>query len=239
MRQVAAVTPRLAPAARRGLAHLARIAGDFPTALAVAQQVGWEGRHHRILGDLWWVQGDMDQAAAAHRTAREEAEQHAVAGERATCQAQLALVACFTAPQTGDNELALAERFLVSLNLRATTITTRIAALARDAGTTDVEQRAELLRADITTAGLAATAAPALELVLAFHHAVQANEDLLEAAIRQPTPHAIAPVTGADSRSPTDAGWSSTSSTPTTTSSASPGSSPCKTARHPSRVRYG
>ncbi|MDH6129813.1 hypothetical protein [Kitasatospora sp. GP82] len=52
MRQVAAGTTRLAPAARRGLAHLARISGDFPTALATAQSLGWKGRHQRVLGDL-------------------------------------------------------------------------------------------------------------------------------------------------------------------------------------------
>ncbi|MFC9431987.1 hypothetical protein [Streptomyces sp. NPDC056987] len=43
---------RLAPAARRGLAHLARLAGDFPTALETARSLGWEGRRHRVLRDV-------------------------------------------------------------------------------------------------------------------------------------------------------------------------------------------
>ncbi|MFC9916652.1 ATP/GTP-binding protein [Streptomyces sp. NPDC127197] len=52
--QVAESGGRLAPAARRGLAQAARLAGDFPTALAAAQTLGWEGRHQRVLGDLYW-----------------------------------------------------------------------------------------------------------------------------------------------------------------------------------------
>ncbi|MFE2972357.1 ATP/GTP-binding protein, partial [Streptomyces sp. NPDC059340] len=42
---------------RLGLAHAARLAGDFPTALAAAQNLGWEGRHQRVMGDLYWLQG--------------------------------------------------------------------------------------------------------------------------------------------------------------------------------------
>ncbi|MFI0776145.1 hypothetical protein [Streptomyces sp. NPDC021212] len=85
---------RLAPAARRGLA---RLAGDFPTAMETAQALGWAGRHHRVMGDVWWVQGDMERAAAAYAAARGEAEQHGVAGERATCEAQRAFVLAFPA----------------------------------------------------------------------------------------------------------------------------------------------
>ncbi|MFE6911881.1 hypothetical protein [Streptomyces erythrochromogenes] len=44
MRQVADGGGRLAPAAARGLAHLARATGDFPTALATARTIGWPGR---------------------------------------------------------------------------------------------------------------------------------------------------------------------------------------------------
>ncbi|MFI7409494.1 hypothetical protein ACIBU0_12590 [Streptomyces sp. NPDC049627] len=43
---------RLAPAPRRGLAHLARLAGDFPMALRTAGTLGWAGRHHCVLGDV-------------------------------------------------------------------------------------------------------------------------------------------------------------------------------------------
>lgn len=44
MQQVAEGGGRFAPAARPGLAHLARLAGDFPAALDTARQPGWEGR---------------------------------------------------------------------------------------------------------------------------------------------------------------------------------------------------
>lgn len=73
---------------------------------------------------------------------REEAEQHAVAGERAICQAQLSLVSAFADPVAADDELALAEQLLTGLDLRATTLTTRIAALVCDAGTPGMEERA-------------------------------------------------------------------------------------------------
>ncbi|MFF2618998.1 hypothetical protein [Kitasatospora sp. NPDC058046] len=101
MQQVAVGTTRLAPAARRGLA---RQDGDFPTTLAAAQNLGWAGRRHRVLGDLWWVHAEMDQAAA-YQAARTDAEQHAVARETATSQAQLAFVRAFTAPERADDGL--------------------------------------------------------------------------------------------------------------------------------------
>ncbi|WP_327071869.1 ATP/GTP-binding protein [Kitasatospora sp. NBC_01302] len=186
MAQVAAGTTRLAPAARRGLAHLARLAGDFPTALATAQSLGWEGRHQRVLGDLWWPQAEMDQAAAAYEAARAEAEQHAAAGERATCQAQLALVCAFADPHRAGDEIALAEQFLADLDLRATTLTVRIAALIRDAGTTDtgVEDRAAALHTDIHSAGLRSVK-PFLGLAVCFHYAVLgADDELTAAAVR-------------------------------------------------------
>lgn len=174
---------RLAPAAQRGLAHLARFAGDFPTALAAARTLGWAGRHHRIEGDVWWPQGDMDRAAAAYEAARTEAEEHGVAGERATSQAQRAFVLAFTDPARADDELDLAEQLLAGLDLRATTLTTQIAALARDAGTTaEVEDRAHALRTEISVAGLASVEAT-LELTLCFHHAVRDDHEDIAAGI--------------------------------------------------------
>ncbi|MCZ4101077.1 ATP/GTP-binding protein [Streptomyces sp. H39-C1] len=175
---------RLAPAARRGLAHLARLAGDFPTAYAAAQTLGWKGRQQRVLGDVWWVQGDMEQAAASYGAARTEAEVHGVAGERATAQAQRAFVIAFTDPERADDELDLAQQLLTGLDLRATTLTTRIAALIRDAGTSDtlVEERARQLRTDITVAGLASVEAT-LDLALCFHHAILGADDGLAAGI--------------------------------------------------------
>jgi hypothetical protein len=172
MQQVADGGGRRADAARRGLAHLARLAGDFPTAAAAAETLGWAGRQRRVEGDVWWPQGNMARAAAAYAAARDEAEHHGVAGERATCQAQLAFTLAFSDPELSDDELDLAQRLLSGLDLRATTFTTRIAALVRDAGANDVDNRARLLRTEIDIAGLTATQAPTLELAVSFHHAV-------------------------------------------------------------------
>ncbi|WP_030019404.1 hypothetical protein [Streptomyces monomycini] len=183
MQRVADGGGRLAPAARRGLAHLARLAGDFPTALAAAEHLGWEGRHYRVEGDVHWPQGDMDRAAAAYAAARTEAEEHGVAGERATAQAQRAFVLAFTDPSRADDEIHLAEQLLTGLDLRATALTTKIAVVVRAAGTRmDLDDHAARLRADIRLAGLAFVEAT-LDLALAFHHAVVNNRTALGADI--------------------------------------------------------
>uniref|UniRef100_UPI002F90D7DC hypothetical protein n=1 Tax=Streptomyces sp. NBC_01562 TaxID=2975879 RepID=UPI002F90D7DC len=183
MQAVADGQGRLAPAARRGLAHLARMAGDFPTALATAHTLGWEGRHHRVEGDIWWPHGDMDRAAA-YAAARDEAEHHGVTGERGNSQAHRAFALAFTDPAVADDELALAEQLLAGVDLRATTLITHIAALARDASRTDadVDDRAQVLRAEIRTAGVTYTEL-ALDLALAFHHAVRDDQDQVAATI--------------------------------------------------------
>jgi hypothetical protein len=184
MRMVADGGGRLAPAARRGLAHLARLTGDFPTALRTAGTLGWAGRHHRVLGDVWWVQGDVARAAEAYRAARDEAEQHAVAGERATAQAQRAFTLAFADPALAQDELDLAHQLLVGLDLRATRLTAHIAALVRDAGTASaqLEGRAQVLRAEAGTAGITA-ARLAVELALGFHHAILADHARLDACL--------------------------------------------------------
>ncbi|MEU8764701.1 hypothetical protein [Streptomyces sp. NPDC048659] len=183
MQYVADHGGRLAPAARRGLAHLARLAGDFPTAHAVVPTLGWAGRHHRVDGDIWWPHGDMHRAATAYQAARDEAEQHGVAGERATSQAQRAFVLAFSDPAAADDEIDLAEQLLTGLDLRATTLTVKIAALARDAGTdTGVPDRAEILRAEARTAGLVAPE-KMLDLALAFHHTVRGDAPATAEAI--------------------------------------------------------
>ncbi|MET9183008.1 ATP/GTP-binding protein [Kitasatospora aureofaciens] len=185
MQQVAAGTTRLAPAARRGLAHLARLDGDFPTAHAAAQTLGWAGRHHRVLGDLAWVHAEMDQAAAHYEAARTDAEQHAVVGERATSQAQLAFVRAFTDPEAADDDLDLAAQLLAGLDLRATTLTTRIAALVRDAGTPgdSLIERASVLETEVRASGVRA-ARTTFALAMCFHHAVVDDNDALDTAIR-------------------------------------------------------
>ncbi|MGW7622519.1 ATP/GTP-binding protein [Streptomyces antimycoticus] len=133
MRQVADADGRLAPRARRGMASLARIQGDFPTTLAAVPTLGWEGRHHRVLAHIRWPHGDIDRAAAAFEAARTEAEQHNAPGERAIAQTLLALVTAFTDPDRADDELALAHQYLAPLDQRATTLYAHVAALIRDA----------------------------------------------------------------------------------------------------------
>lgn len=173
MRQVADGGGRYAPDAARGLAHLARAAGDFPTALATAETLGWPGRGQRVLGDIWFAHGDMERARAAYTAARTEAEAHGSLGEQAIAQTHLALTVAFTDPARADDELALAAQLLAGLDQRATTLTAQVAGLVRDAGG-DLGDRGELLRAEITAAGITA-AAPLLELALGFHHIVRGD----------------------------------------------------------------
>ncbi|MEV5568188.1 ATP/GTP-binding protein, partial [Streptomyces sp. NPDC052196] len=95
-------------------------------------------------------------------------------------------VTAFTHPRQSDAELALAEQYLTGLNLRATRITLQTAALIRDAGTPgrDLEERARLLRTDITAAGLDSARAT-LELALVFHHTVGNDAQALAATIER------------------------------------------------------
>ncbi|MFJ4329151.1 ATP/GTP-binding protein [Streptomyces tricolor] len=182
MQTVAAGGGRLAPAARRGLAHLARLAGDFPTAHNTARTLGWAGRQHRVEGDIYWPHGDMHRAATAYAVARDQADQHGVAGERATSQTHRALVLAFTDPDTADDEIHLAEQLLTGLDLRATTLTLRIAALARDAGILPGLETARVLRAESRDAGITAAEA-VLDVVLAFHHAILSEHDKVRTAV--------------------------------------------------------
>lgn len=184
MRQVAEREGRLAPAARRGLAHLARLAGDFPTAVQAARTLGWPGRGHRVEGDVLWPQGDMERAADAYRAARQDAERHGVVGETATAQAHRALVLAFADSGRAAGEIELADQLLAGLDLRATRLTVRIAALVRDAGTPtgDLVERAGLIRTEAESAGLTGIRLLA-ELALCFHHAVRADHHQLAAGL--------------------------------------------------------
>ncbi|WP_425824608.1 ATP/GTP-binding protein [Streptomyces fractus] len=174
---------RLAPAARRGLVHLARLAGDFTAAHAAAQHLGWEGRQHRVMGDVFWPQGDMERAAIEYLAGRTEAEQHGKTGEAAHNQALRAFTIAFTDPRLTDDEIDLARHLLTGLTLRATTLTVQIATLVRDAGLTEnVEDRARLLRTEIANAGLISHR-PLLELALAFHQAVLGDGGQIDASL--------------------------------------------------------
>ncbi|AXE27946.1 ATP/GTP-binding protein (plasmid) [Streptomyces globosus] len=182
MQQVADADGRLAVKARRALANLARLAGDFPTALAAVPTLGWKGRHHRVLGDIHWSQADTASAVAAFEAGRAEAEQHGAAGERAMMQVRLALAVSFADPARAADELALAHQLLDGLDQRSNTLLAQVVALIKDAGTSDVTTRAESLRTDIEAAGL-----PFLhrfvELALAFHHAARDEDPDLAATI--------------------------------------------------------
>ncbi|MEU1520378.1 ATP/GTP-binding protein [Streptomyces sp. NPDC005811] len=182
MRQVADRGGRLAPDAARGLAHLARGAGDFPTAAGTARTLGWPGRGQRVLGDIHFAHGDMTRAAAYFTAARTEAEDHGNLGEQAIAQANLALVTAFTDPARADDEIALAAQFLTGLDQRATSLTAQTAAIARDAGTPAGPEPARALRAAIHEAGITA-AHTVLELALVFHHTVRGEQDDVQAAI--------------------------------------------------------
>lgn len=169
------------PKARRSLANLARISGDFPAALAAVPTLGWKGRHHRVAGDIHWPHANLDQAIAAFEAALAESEHHDAPGELALTQVRLALATAFTDPARAHDELALTHQYL-PLDQRATTLLAHIAALVKDAGGTgaDVPGRAHELRREITDAGLA-WLTRFLEIALAFHHAIRSDHaDLAE-----------------------------------------------------------
>ncbi|MFF3505352.1 ATP/GTP-binding protein [Streptomyces sp. NPDC003247] len=180
--QVADNGGRLATAARRGLAQAARLAGDFPTALTAAQQLGWEGRQQRVLGDIHWLQGEAQRAADFYLAGRREAEEHAKAGEAAHNQSLRTLAVALTDPRQADDEIDLSRRLLAGLDLRATAAKTNIATLLRDAGDPDVDDRGQALRTELVTAGLTSTI-PTLELALAFHQAVLDDQAALRATV--------------------------------------------------------
>ncbi|WP_372412095.1 ATP/GTP-binding protein [Streptomyces luteireticuli] len=183
MQQVADTGGRLAPKARRGLANLARLAGDFPTALAAVPTLGWQGRHHRVLGDIHWSHANTVQAIDAFEAGRTEAEQHGAPGERAMTQVRLALAVSFADPDRADDELALAHQLLDGLDQLSNTLLAQVVALIKDAGTDDaLTDRAQGLHADIDNAGLPYLIR-FLELGLAFHHAVRGEDQNLAATI--------------------------------------------------------
>ena len=177
MQQVAADGGRYAADAARGLAHLARAAGDFPAALATAETLGWPGRGHRVLGDIHFAHGNMHAAAAAYAAARAEAESHGNVGEQAIAQTHLALAVAFTDRERADEEIALAEQLLTGLDQRATSLTAQIAALVRHAGIAgpEFEDRASVLRGEVVASGITG-AALLLGLATAFDHAVRGDE---------------------------------------------------------------
>jgi hypothetical protein len=91
-------------------------------------------------------------------------------------QAMRAFTLAFTSDPSIDDEIDLGEHLLAQVDLRAATLDVRIAALLRDAGTdTGVEDRAQVLAAEISTSGLLFVQAK-LELARAFHHAIRDDQ---------------------------------------------------------------
>ncbi|MFD3488879.1 hypothetical protein [Streptomyces sp. NPDC058665] len=127
---------------------------------SASRSFAWEGRQQRVLGDVWWVQGEPVRAAAAYMAGRIEAEQHAKSGEAAHNQALRALAVAFFDPRQADHEVDLAEQFLAHLDLRATRINTAIAALIRDADNPMPEDRVRALRTELGLAGLTSMTPP-------------------------------------------------------------------------------
>ncbi|MFJ1869676.1 hypothetical protein ACIOD1_34350 [Streptomyces sp. NPDC088097] len=172
------------PRTLRGLANLARLAGEFPTALAAVPTLGWKGRAHRVLGDIHCSQADTVRAIATFEAGRSEAEQHGASGERAMMQVRLALAIAFADPDRAADEFALAHQLLDGLDQRSNTLLAQVVTLIKDAGYPSVPDRAEHLRSDVETAGL-----PFLhrfvELALAFHHAVRSEAQGTAATIGQ------------------------------------------------------
>ncbi|MFD6970054.1 hypothetical protein [Streptomyces sp. NPDC059979] len=89
--------------------------------------------------------------------------------------ARLALAVSFADPDRAHDELAPAHQLLEGLDQRSNSLLAQVVALIKDAGTSGVSTRAQSLRTDTEAAGL-----PFLhrfvELALAFHHAVLAED---------------------------------------------------------------
>ncbi|MFE0130708.1 hypothetical protein ACFWY6_03840 [Streptomyces sp. NPDC059037] len=118
----------------------------------------------------------MPLAAQAFGAARAGAEEHGKSGEAAMSQAMRAFTLAFTTDPTTDDEIDLGEHLLAQVDLRAATLDVRIAALLRDAGTdTGVEDRAQVLAAEISTSGLLFVQAK-LALARAFHYAIRDDQ---------------------------------------------------------------
>ncbi|MDV5143156.1 hypothetical protein R1T08_02220 [Streptomyces sp. SBC-4] len=180
--QVADTGGRLAAAARRGLAQAARLAGDFPTSLAAAQQLGWEGRHparpwRPVLGPGGTrARGrGVPGRAARSRTARQGRRSRAQPGH-AGCRGRIR-----RSPPGG----------------RRTGPGPAAPRHPRPAGHHDQRRHrlphprrrqpdsrrpCRVLRTELEAAGLTSMS-PTLEVALAFHQAVQGDHEALTATI--------------------------------------------------------
>jgi hypothetical protein len=182
MRQVVDSGGRLVPTAARGLVHLARRVGRFPQVREAAESLGAEGRRDRVLGDLWWTQGNTALACSSYAAGRDEALRLGQQGEAALSQACLAFAAAFQDRPRAAEQIARAEEMLEGVSIRWAEIQTRIASLVRDAGVApDLPQRAEDVAAQAREAGLTSSAAYA-RFAVCLHAAVLDSPELLAEA---------------------------------------------------------
>jgi len=182
MQQVVDAGGRLAPTAARGLAHLARRVGRFPQVRAAAEALGVEGRRDRVLGDLWWTQGNMALACSSYAAGRDEALRSGQLGEAALSQACLAFAAAFQDRPRAAEQITRAEEMLDGVSIRWAEIQTRIGWLVRDAGASpDLPQRVEDVAAQAREAGLTSSVAYA-RFAACLHAAVLGSPELLAGA---------------------------------------------------------
>lgn len=182
MRQVAAGTSPMAGDAARGLAHIARHLGDFPTALEGTETLVHNTRYYRALGHLSWIHGRMAQACAEYGQARDLALAEPNAGQAALGQASLSLAASFEDRALAAAQIALAEELLSGIRQNWSETHVGIARLVRDAGIeADMPERAAELALQAEEGGLGSSVAY-IRLAVCFHHAVREEEPELTAA---------------------------------------------------------
>lgn len=182
MRQVVDARGRLAPTAARGLVHLARRVGRFPQVRETAESLGTEGRQERVLGDLWWTQGNVASACSLYAASRDEALDADRPGEAALSQACLAFAAAFQDRPRAAEQIARAEEMLGRVSIRWAEIQTRIAGLVREAGVAeDLPQRAEEVAVAAREAGLTSSIAY-VRFAVCLHAAVLRSPELMDSA---------------------------------------------------------
>ena len=182
MRQVAAGSSPMAGDAARGLAHIARHLGDFPTALEGTEALAHDTRYYRALGHLSWVHGRMAQACAEYGQARNLALAEPNAGQAALAQASLSLAASFEDPTLAAAQVTQAEDLLSGVRQSWSETHVQIARIVSDAGLDPaLPNRASELALQAEEGGLGSSVAY-IRLAVCFHHAVRGEQAELQAA---------------------------------------------------------
>ncbi|MFD6158060.1 tol-pal system YbgF family protein [Nocardia sp. NPDC060256] len=182
LHRVAAGTSPRAHDAARGLAHIARHFGDFPTALEALGSLDHNSGYHRALGHIWWLHGDIARACESYSTGRDLAREDHNPGDAALCQAGLALAASFQDRGRADGQIDLACDLLRRVRLNWGDMHVQIACLLRDAGAEpDLPEQAAELEARAAESGLGSSVAY-IRLAVCFHHALRSEEAELQTA---------------------------------------------------------